>query len=200
MLAPASARTPTATMLLRGMWRFGSMAPKNDLGSAFPRPIPQRSRPAASCEPIPEPMLATRSPHPVEEPSGGELRAHTGTHVGHEQREVHDLEENDATDLTRDQGKGRLNLVTGERFRSPDKLGGIHFESGEDTGNQTNHDRGQKNVAARILNLLRERGHGVEADVGEYSYRSTGKDSRQMESVGLVEGMGKESGIVVNVP
>ena len=54
-------KAPTATMLLRGMRRLGSMAPKNDLGSALPRPMPYSSRPAASCEPMPEPMLAMSS-------------------------------------------------------------------------------------------------------------------------------------------
>ena len=39
-VVPIRANTPTNRTLLRGMRRFGSMAPKNDFGIALPRPIP----------------------------------------------------------------------------------------------------------------------------------------------------------------
>ena len=67
--------------------------------------------------------------HAIQEPAGGELRAHPGTHVCHQQREVDDLEENGATGLAREQGKGRLNLIALEWLGSPDELGRINFKS-----------------------------------------------------------------------
>ena len=60
-------------------------------------------------------------------------------------------------------------------------------------------------VASRMLRRgfltsSEKRGDGVEADVSEHGHRGAGKDARRMKGGRIVERMGEESGIVVNVP
>src|ERR1019366_5972079 len=86
--APMRLATPTNMTLLRGTWCLGSIAPKNDLGSALLRPMPNSRRAAPSWAPIPEPKFATTKVNPTMPKSGVHFKRrkdaddHAGEHGG----------------------------------------------------------------------------------------------------------------------
>src|SRR5713101_2581646 len=78
---PNSASAPTKITLFRGTWCFGSIAPKNELGSALLLPMPYSSRAAPMCAPMPEPKLATTSVTPTMVNRGAQVRAAAHTYA-----------------------------------------------------------------------------------------------------------------------
>ena len=74
----------------------------------------------------------------------------------------------------------------------PDAVSEVDLESAEDAGAQANENRGEGDVAARVLDLFGQGGDAVEADVGERGERGGGEDRAGVEGFGVVDRAGGE--------
>ena len=54
----------------------------------------------------------------------------------------------------------------------PNALAQVDFEPSKDAGKQADQNRGQQDIAFRVLNVFGQCGHAIKADIGEGSQRT----------------------------
>src|SRR6202795_1159152 len=134
--------------------------------------------------------------HSIQQARGSELRAHPGTNIGDENREIQKVEEKKTAGSLSHERKRRLDHVLWEWLRSPDELRGINLERGQNAGDQADEYGGEHDVPAGILDLFGKCGDGVEADVGEYGDGGATENATETESFRVVKRLGEKAGTV----
>ena len=68
----------------------------------------------------------------------------------------------------------------------------IHFSRRQNSRDHTDQNRGEENVAPRIINFFRQRGDSVETDISKHGDRRSVKDAVHRECLRVVERLEKE--------
>ena len=131
--------------------------------------------------------------HAVEQPRRSKLGAHPGSDIRHQNREVQQLEQEEAARLPRHQGKCRLHLVFWKRFGAPYQLRRIHFERRKHARHHAHQHRRQQNVFFGIFHFFRKRRNRVEPYIGQHRNRCAVKDQIQIERCRIVKRLAKKS-------
>ena len=93
--------------------------------------------------------------HAVEQSRRRELRPHTGADIRHQQGDVHQVEEEEASNASSDVDVSGINIR--KLRRGPNQLRGVDLDRRQNAGDQAHQYGGIQNVFLRILGFLRER-------------------------------------------